>query len=102
MNNNNVVLYAYSKDDLETLIKNVIDKVRKTELIEDTNISPEEDRLSQKEAAQLLGVTVQTLITWKKQGKVTFYQIGRSIFYSKKELLNLARNNSTLVGLSKQ
>ncbi|MBO6830109.1 MAG: hypothetical protein JJ876_11190, partial [Muricauda sp.] len=56
-NNQHPVLYAYSKDDLENLINLVIDKVRKTELLGDTNISPEEDRLSQKEACLLLGIT---------------------------------------------
>ena len=101
MNKSNPVLYAYSKEDLEILFKELIDKIRKTELIGDSNISPEEDRLTQKEASELLGITVQTLIIWKRKGKVPFYQMGRSIFYSKKELLNIARNNPKLIGLAK-
>lgn len=101
MNKHNAVLYAFSMEDVERLIELVIDKARKTELIGDKNISPEEDRLSQKEAALLLGISVQTLINWKKQGFVTYYQINRSIFYSKRELLDLARNNNRLVRLPK-
>lgn len=93
MEKNNPVLYAFSSNDLEKIIENVIDRVRKTELISDTNVSPEEDRLTQKEAAMLLGVSVQSLIKWKKNGTVPYYQINRSIFYSRRELLELARNN---------
>lgn len=99
MNNQNAVLYAFSKQDVEKIIESVIDKIRKTELIGDTYIAPEEDRLTQTEAAEMLGVSVQCLIKWKKKQLVPYYQINRSIFYSKKELLDLARNNPKLVKL---
>ncbi|WP_421805728.1 helix-turn-helix domain-containing protein [Flagellimonas sp.] len=95
----NPVLYAYSADDLENLVNLVIQKVRKTELIGDLNFSPEEDRLTQNEACSLLGISTQTLIRWKKKNIVPYYQIGRSIFYSKKELLALAQNNKGLIKL---
>ncbi|TXN37748.1 helix-turn-helix domain-containing protein [Flagellimonas hymeniacidonis] len=91
------VLYAYSKQDLEKIVEYVINKVRKTELISDVSVAPEEDRLTQQEACDLLGVTVQTLIKWKKKELIPYYQVGRSIFFSKKELLNIARNNPKLV-----
>jgi len=96
MKHSNVVLYAYSKDDLEKLIQVVIEKVRRNELISDIDVTPEDDRLTQNEAAAFLGISVQSLIKWKKNGTVPYYQINRSIFYSKKELLNLARNNHKL------
>ncbi|AWX44835.1 hypothetical protein HME9304_01840 [Flagellimonas maritima] len=101
MDKQNTVLYAFSKQDLERIVENVIDRVRKTELIGETHITPEEDRLTQSEACELLGVSVQSIILWKKKGLVPFYQIGRSIFYSKTELLNVARNNPKLAKLPK-
>ncbi len=72
----------------------VLEELRKTEYIQETSLNPEEDRLTQKEAAKFLGISVTSLISWKKKKIVPYYQIGRSIFYSKKELLDLARKNA--------
>lgn len=93
----NPILYGFTKKDLERTIELVINRLRKTELVDQTSSNPEEDRLTQKEAAELMGVSVQCLIKWKKQKLIPFYQIGRSVFYSKKELLNEARKNRRLV-----
>jgi hypothetical protein len=93
----NTILYGFTKKDLEQTIEIVINRLRKTDLIQESSSSPEEDRLTQSEAAELLGVTVQCLIKWKKKNLVPFYQIGRSVFYSKKELLGQARKNPSLV-----
>lgn len=98
----NTILYGFSKQDLERTIEVVISRLRKTEFINETNSNLEEDRLSQKEAAELLGVTVQCLIQWKKKKLIPFYQIGRSIFYSKIELLNQAKKNPSLVKPSRK
>ncbi len=94
-------LITHTKKDLEKVVEVVIDRLRKTELIQQTPINPEEDRLSQKEAAKFLGISVTSLISWKKQGKVPYYQIGRSIFFSKAELLKLARKNTGLIKSSR-
>ncbi len=98
----NVLFYTHGKDDLKRVVKAVIEEIRKTETISDIPINPEEDRLTQKEAAKFLGISVTSLISWKKQGKVPYYQIGRSIFFSKAELLKLARKNSELSRLRKK
>ena len=63
----NTILYGFTKQDLERTIEVVINRLRKTELIQDSSSNPEEDRLTQTEAAELLGVTVQCLIKWKKK-----------------------------------
>lgn len=96
------ILYGFTKKDLERTIEVVINRIRKTELIQESSTSPEDDRLTQKEASELLGVTVQCLIKWKKKKLIPFYQIGRSVFYSKKELLEQARKNPSLVKPSRK
>lgn len=98
----NTILYGFTKKDLELTVELVINRIRKTELINESNSNPEEDRLTQKEAAELLGVSVQCLIKWKKKKLIPFYQIGRSVFYSKKELLEQARKNPGLVKASRK
>lgn len=99
---NNPILYGFTKKDLEHTIELVVNRLRKTELIDESSTNPEEDRLTQKEAAELLGVSVQCLIKWKKKKLIPFYQIGRSVFYSKKELLEQARKNSGLIKASRK
>ena len=93
----NVILYGFTKKDLERTIEIVVERLQKTGQIGTSNTHPENDRLSQKEAAVLLGITVQSLIKWKKKKLIPYYQIGRSVFYSKKELLQQARKNPRLV-----
>ncbi|WP_240531772.1 helix-turn-helix domain-containing protein [Maribacter sp. 4G9] len=44
--------------------------------------------------AKFLGISVTALISWKKKKIVPDFQIGRAIFFSKKELLDLARKNA--------
>lgn len=90
------LLYTHSKKDLEAIVEIVIERLRKMDISETTKDIPEDDRLTQKEAAKLLNISVVTLIEWKKKGLVPFYQIQRSIFYSKKELIEIAQKNHNL------
>lgn len=89
----NVLFYTHTKEDLKRTVKMVLEELRKTEFINETSINPEDDRLTQQEAAKFLGISVTSLISWKKKEIVPYYQIGRAIFFSKKELLALARKN---------
>lgn len=93
----NPILYGFTKKDLEHTIELVVKRLRKTELVNNTAISTEEDRLTQKQAAKFLGRTEQCLIQWKKKKLIPYYKIGSSVFYSKKEILETARNNPGLV-----
>ena len=97
----NTILYGFSKQDLERTIETVIARLRKTEFISQSNVNVKEDRLTQKEAAELLGVTVQCIINWKKKKLIPFYQIGRSVFFSKDELLKQAKKNPSLIKIKK-
>ncbi|UWX55737.1 helix-turn-helix domain-containing protein [Maribacter litopenaei] len=90
----NVLFYTHTKEDLKRTVKMVLEELLKTELINETSINPEDDRLTQQEAAKFTGISVTSLISWKKKKIVPYYQIGRAIFFSKKELLDLARKNA--------
>lgn len=89
-------VYVLTPKEVERVVEIVVNRLRKTDVIVPSNINPEDDRLTQKEAAQLLGITVQSLIKWKQKKLIPYYQIGRSIFYSKNELLKEARKNPNL------
>ena len=44
--------------------------------------------LTKKEASELLNITLPTLSTWIKFGKIQAYKIGGRIFLKQKEILN--------------
>lgn len=90
------IFYTHSKKDLEEVVKVIMSEMKKIELNNSEEIF-EGDKLSQREAALFLGISQTSIIAWKKQGKVPYYQIGKRVFYSKKELLQMARQNRELL-----
>lgn len=100
----NVLFYTHSKDDLVRAVRLVINEIRQTELV-DSSIPQDDEKLTQKAASLLLGVSVTTIIDWRKSGKIprdTYMRIGRPIFYSKKKLLEYARKDKSLVTPSRK
>lgn len=87
------LLYTHSKHDLEKIVRLIVQELHKTNVGSIKSIEPGTDRLTQREAAKFLSVSVATIISWKKKNKIPYYEVGRSIFYSKKELLEIAQKN---------
>jgi len=56
-----------------------------------------EDYLDQREAAKFLRVSLPTIIRWKKEKKVPYYQEGRKVLFKKTELLNVLQKNKSLL-----
>ncbi len=88
-----ISIYTHNREDLKKAVRLVIEEIRKTEILSQSFTDIKNDRLTQKEAAQFLGISITSLISWKKHGKVPYYQIGRSIFFYKSELLEVARKS---------
>ena len=85
-----------TRKDIERVIEIVIERMSHSEFIHTQKVEYENDRLSQKQAAEFLGVSVVTLIQWKKKGAIPYYQIATKPFYSKRELLEFSRKNRGL------
>lgn len=95
----NVLFYTHSKDDLVRAVRLVINEIRQTELI-DSSIPKDDEKLSQAAAAKFLGISITSIISWRKSGKIprdAYMRIGRPIFYSKKKLLEHSRKNRDLI-----
>jgi hypothetical protein len=84
------VLYAYDKKDVEKMIDLVITRIRKGDGIESSS-ETDNEKLTQKQAALFLGVSVTTIINYRKERGLPFYKIGKPIFYFKKELIAFGR-----------
>jgi len=53
--------------------------------------------MNQGEAAKFLGVSLPTIIRWKKQKKIPYYQQGRVVLFDKTELLTAMQKNKSLL-----
>jgi excisionase family DNA binding protein len=89
-------IYILQKEDLLSAVRTVLQELKKTNI--DSSFNPNEltDKLTQKEAAELIGVSQPTLLSWKKKKLIPYYQIGNKVFYSRKEIIDAAQKNSEL------
>ena len=82
-----------SQKDLQKFVEVVIDKLNINKTTE-VSINSENDRLSQRRCADLLGVSVTTLISYKRKKLLPFFKIGSRVFYSKKQVLNAIKKGN--------
>jgi len=85
-----------SQKDLQKFVEVVIDKLNVQKTTQ-TTINSENDRLSQKQCAELLGVSVTTLISYKRKRLIPFFKIGSRVFYSKNQVLNTIKKGNLKV-----
>jgi excisionase family DNA binding protein len=69
-------------EELRELVTDII-RSEKPNLPESTK---QENLLSRKQAAALLGITLPTLWDWTRTGKVQGYRISRRVYYKRDEL----------------
>lgn len=62
-----------------------------------TTIPELDDQLNQQQVAALFSKSVQTIIHWKRQGKIPFFQIGVNPIFSRKQLSIVAAKNQHLL-----
>lgn len=87
-------IFLIDNDQIEQIVARTI---RLTEQKIEEKFDPTaDDILTQRKAAELLGVTVATLISYKKKKLIPYSQIGRRIFFSKRNLLLATQRNSQL------
>jgi excisionase family DNA binding protein len=89
-------IYILQKEDLLSAVRTVLSELKRSGINPDTSHPEISDRLSQKEAAELIGISQPTILAWKKKKLIPYYQIGHKVFYSRKELIEAAQKNSEL------
>jgi excisionase family DNA binding protein len=63
------------------------EKTQDMRLIDPILIPEKDEYLSQREACSFLRIHPSTIIRWRKQNLIPFHRIGKSIMYSKNELI---------------
>jgi excisionase family DNA binding protein len=79
-------LHAFAQN----VVKQVLDERNQDSKVEDSLERP----LTQQEAANFLQKSRQTLVTWRKAGKIKAHKLGGRIYYKPSELLAALENLS--------
>lgn len=77
------VPYEKLLNDLTERLKQALPPVQATQPTPDN----QNDLITRKETATLLGITLPTLHKWSKSGKLKAYQIGTRVRYKKSEVM---------------
>ena len=76
-----VTNFTISKEELKQLIEDAVFKATCTEPNLEYNI------ITEKELSERIGISKVTLHKYRKQGKIPFSQVGRTIRYDYKEVM---------------
>lgn len=81
-----VILSQFTLEQLKNEI--TTDVVKKISLLLESHNPPkqQDDLITRKEAAKLLGVSLVTISDWTKTGKITGYRIASRIRYKRNEI----------------
>ncbi len=87
-----VQLFSHSKADLEKAVEIILKKATDFTLPIKKAEEQREDLISQIEASKFLHISIPTIIDWRKNKDLPFYNFSGRYYYSKKELLDYGRN----------
>ncbi|MEB4760183.1 helix-turn-helix domain-containing protein [Chryseobacterium indologenes] len=88
-----IQLFSHSKADLEKAVEIILKKAGDFSLPFKKAEEQPEDLISQIEAAKFLHISIPTIIDWRKNKHLPFYNFSGRYYYSKKELLDYGRNH---------
>jgi excisionase family DNA binding protein len=80
-------------EELKTLITEAVQEATIKLSGNNFHYEQKEDYLDQREAAKFLRISFPTIIRWKKEKKIPYYQEGRKVLFKKSELLRVLKRN---------
>lgn len=86
-------LFSHSKNDLEKAVEIILNKAQGFMVPSKNEENQPEDLISQTEASKFLHVSIPTIIDWRKNKSLPYYNFSGRFYYSKKELLEYGRRN---------
>lgn len=82
------VAYAQLLEDVRAVIRHELQSAPATSTANGTPASPGDELLSIREAAALLGVTVQTIHAWKQKGMLKYHKLGSRSYLKRADVLD--------------
>ncbi|MCH8942074.1 MAG: hypothetical protein IIA48_06520 [Bacteroidetes bacterium] len=86
MQSNKIVLFPISIDELEDLIRKIISA--------EINKKKVEDLMDFKQTCVFLRISTSTLNVWKAKDMVPFRRLGKRIYFSRTEILQVLKNSN--------
>ncbi|KQM62819.1 helix-turn-helix domain-containing protein [Chryseobacterium sp. Leaf201] len=88
-----IQLYSHSKNDLEKAVEIILNKAQSFIAPSKNEEDQPEDLISQTEASKFLHVSIPTIIDWRKNKNLPYYNFSGRFYYSKRELLEYGKRN---------
>ncbi|MCI3939359.1 helix-turn-helix domain-containing protein [Chryseobacterium aahli] len=89
-----VQLYSHSKSDLEKAVEIILKKASEFSMPVSKEATQPEDLISQIDASKFLHVSIPTIIDWRKNKELPYYNFSGRFYYSKSELLEYGRRRN--------
>lgn len=91
------LLYSHSKGDLEKAVEIILSKANNLIIPQKQTEEQPEDLISQKEASKFLHISIPTIIDWRKNKNLPYYNFSGRYYYSRSELLEYGRNRNSRI-----
>jgi len=91
-----VITTTLNSDEFKELITDAV-KDCLNEKSTAAGTGPDDNLMTQREAAIFLKISLPTIIRWKKLGKIPFYQVEKKPLFKKSELLKALHKNAALL-----
>ena len=81
------VVTNYDRDEIISMIKEAFSSELTEILTKQEKESDYDQLLSRKEVAEMLKVSLVTVSKYQKEGRLTFYRIGRHVYFKKGDIM---------------
>lgn len=80
-----IIMTTIEKEELKSIVSDALSEVLKNSFT--VQSEKKEDRFIKiGDVAKLLNVSIVTIHTWKKEGKIPFYRISNKVFFKESEI----------------
>lgn len=91
------IITTFNSDEFTALIFDAVKKANEKKNQNNEEAERANDFLDQQQAAKFLHISLPTIIRWKKEKKIPYYQEGRKVLFKKSELLKVLQKNESLL-----
>ena len=88
---------SFNSDEFAAIIFEAVKKATEKNHANNEQTEEAEEFMNQQQAAKFLHISLPTIIRWKKEKKIPYYQEGRKALFKKSELLKVLQKNESLL-----
>lgn len=89
MEQNNIILFSLSQDELRMIIRDSV-KIELSAFLENKR---EKELMNFNETCEFLGIHTSTLNKWKAENKIPFKRLGKRVFFNRTDVLSALKES---------